>query len=280
MVQDKDQDSLKFVYPRKDWPARLQAMLVVLLMLFFAAALIVILKNDLVNKKIQETEELFLDYIGNQGFVLDDIIVTGRQRTSVEDLRKVIRLKRGDNFLRADVQQLKQDLEQLPWVRDVSVRRHFFPNILQVTIFEREVMALWQLSERFYPIDTDGYVIEADYRPDKEILLVVGAGAPENVISFFKLVEKVTPQFLPRIKAANYISKRRWNIVLDDIRNGITVKLPEEKVDEALKKLSKLDSEKGIFKRKLTIIDLRLEDKVTVKLRKSKIKPVKKEQGI
>ena len=67
---------------------------------------------------------------------------------------------------------------------------------------------------------------------------------------------------------------------MDDIRNGITVKLPEEKVDEALKKLSKLDSEKGIFKRKLTIIDLRLEDKVTVKLRKSKIKPVKKEQGI
>ena len=61
MVQDKAQDSLKFVYPRKDWPARLQATLVVLLMLFFAAALIVILKNDLVNKKIQETEELFLD---------------------------------------------------------------------------------------------------------------------------------------------------------------------------------------------------------------------------
>lgn len=268
------------IFPAREWSGRLQASFVVLLLIFLAAAVVIILKNDLVNKKIRETEELFLAYVGRQGFVLDDIIVVGRQRTNLEDIDRVINLRRGDNFFRADVKGLKQNLEQLPWVRDVFISRRFFPNILQVTIFEKEVMALWQLNERFYPIDTDGYVIEADYRPDKEMLLIVGAGAPENILLFMDIVKKNFPQILPRIKAASYISKRRWNIVLDDIQNGITVKLPEEKVGEALKKLSKLDSEKGIFKRKLTIIDLRLEDKVTVKLRKSKIKPVKKEQGI
>lgn len=66
---------------------------------------------------------------------------------------------------------------------------------------------------------------------------------------------------------ANFISGRRWNLILDDIRNGITIKLPEENIEAAWKKLVKLDETKGIFKRKLTIIDLRLPDKVVVKLR-------------
>lgn len=280
MAQDKIQNDSKVIFPRREWSGRLQATFVVLLFVFLSAALVVILKNDLVNKQIQEIENSFLTYIGKQGFVLDDVVVIGRKRTKIEDINHVIGLSRGDNFFMADVGELKRNLEQLPWIRDVFISRHFFPNILKVMIFEKEVMALWQLNERFYPIDTDGYVIEADYHPDKEILLIVGAGAPENIVSFLSVVKQNAPQILPRIKAASYISKRRWNIVLDDIQKGITVKLPEENLESALKKLSKLDAEKGIFKRKLTIIDLRLEDKVTVKLRKSKAKPVKKEQGI
>ena len=129
-------------------------------------------------------------------------------------------------------------------------------------------------------LDTDGYVIEADYRPDKPILLVVGAGAAENILPFLRMVENISPEYLSRIKVANYISKRRWNIILDDIRTGVTIKLPEENVAAAWKKLLKLDAAQGILKRKLTFIDLRLEDKVTVKLRKSKIKQEKPEHNI
>ena len=55
---------------------------------------------------------------------------------------------------------------------------------------------------------------------------------------------------------------------MDDIENGITVKLPEENVEHAWKKLVKLDQTQGILKRKLTFIDLRLKNKVIVKLGK------------
>ena len=141
-------------------------------------------------------------------------------------------------------------------------------------------MAIWQLNERFYPLDMDGYVIEADYRPDKPILLVVGASAPENILSLLKMVKETDEKFLPRIKVANFISKRRWNVILDDIRTGVTIKLPEDGVEKAWKKLLKLEETKGILKRKLTIIDLRLDGKVTVKLRKSKMRKNKSEQEI
>ncbi len=270
----------KILRPVRDWPDRLKASLFVLGMIALAAFLIVILKNDLVNKKIVEAQNAVLDYIGAHGFVLEDIIVTGRQRTSLEDVEKILDLKRGDNILKVDVRRLKQDLETLPWIRDVRIRRSFLPNILLIEIEEKEVLAIWQLNERFYPLDMDGYVIEADYRPDKPILLIVGAGAAENILPFLHMVKKISPEFLPRIKVANYISKRRWNIILDDIRNGVTIKLPEENTEEAWKKLIKLDEAQGILKRKLTIIDLRLEDKVTVKLRKSRLRAKKTEHKI
>ena len=79
--------------------------------------------------------------------------------------------------------------------------------------------------------------------------------------------------YLQRIKVANFISQRRWNLILDDIKEGITVKLPEEDIEEAWKKLLKLNETKGILKRKLTIIDLRLPHKIVVKLRKTRGEP-------
>ena len=79
--------------------------------------------------------------------------------------------------------------------------------------------------------------------------------------------------YLQRIKVANFISQRRWNLILDDIKEGITVKLPEEDIEDAWKKLLKLNETKGILKRKLTIIDLRLPHKIVVKLRKTRGEP-------
>lgn len=268
------------ISPAVEWPKRLRATLFVLFFTFLVGGLIVVLKNDLVNKKIAETRNCFLDYVGEQGFALEDIVLIGRERTELKEIDELLELRRGDNLLKIDVQQIRQKLETLPWVRDVDVVRSFFPNILKIKLKEKEVLAIWQLNERFYPLDMDGYVIEAEYRPDKPILLVVGAGAAENILSFLKMVKDVDEKYLYRIKVANFISKRRWNIILDDIRSGITIKLPEENVEEAWRKLLKLDETKGILKRKLTIIDLRLDGKVTVKLRKSRSIKDKQEQEI
>ena len=105
--------------------------------------------------------------------------------------------------------------------------------------------------------------------------MIVGAGAPENFKNLTEALKDEDANYISRVKVANYISGRRWNLILDDIRNGITIKLPEENIAQAWKKLAKLDKTKGIFKRKLTIIDLRLPDKIVVKLRKGNSAEVK-----
>ena len=273
-------ESGKIVRPPREYFDRAKATVFVLLLIAIIALCIVILKDDLVHQKIEEYQNKFLDYVGTQGFGIDDVIIIGRNRTTLDEIKGVLDVSRGDNILKINVKKLKQQLENLPWVRDVYISRSFFPNVLQVEIEEKQVLAIWQLNEKFYPLDMDGYVIEADYRPDNPILLIVGTGAAENVLSLLKVIKNTDEKYLERIKVANYISKRRWNVILDDIREGVTIKLPEENVEKAWKKLLKLEASKGILKRKLTIIDLRLEDKVTVKLYKSKLKAHKSEQKI
>ena len=250
------------------WPQRLRVMLVLLLFTGLLAAIIIIFRYDLVTKQLQTLRGTVIQHVGNQGFILNDIYISGHNRTLASDIRDKLNLKRGDNFFEINPQQIKHRLETLPWIRDVTVKRSFLPNIIQIHIQEKEVLALWQLNGRLYPLDHNGYVIEADYRPTKPTLLVIGQDAPDHIIYLLNAIKKVDPDYLNRLKAANYISQRRWNLIFDNLDHGVTVKLPENDINSAIAGLINLDKKTSILKRKLTIIDLRLPNKIVVKMRK------------
>ena len=50
------------------------------------------------------------------------------------------------------------------------------------------------------------------------------------------------------------------------LKNGVDVRLPEEGAEQALDTLVKLDHDKKILTRDIAAIDLRLPDRVTVRL--------------
>ncbi|MBS7094052.1 MAG: FtsQ-type POTRA domain-containing protein [Azospirillum sp.] len=251
----------------REWPFRLAGNLFLLGGIFMLASVIITIKTNLIGRKLTDLSTEFYNYSAGLGFKIDDIVITGRDKTAKQDILNTLQLSRETNILNLDLRDLQQKVEQLPWVRHAVVKRRFFPNIIQIDIRERQVQSIWQLDHKFRPIDGEGNVIEADYTPDHPILLIVGEGAPENITALMKSITD-DQNIFERIKVANYISGRRWNIVLDDVENGITVKLPEKHIDEAWKKLLKLNTTQGLLKRKLTIIDLRFPNKVIVKLGK------------
>ena len=263
-----------------DWPYRMLGNAMILGVILFLASITVTIKTDLINKQLLSLQDSLMLVAGELGLVVDDVIVEGRKRTPVAVLNQAIGVKRGDNLLKLDLDAIRYNLEQLPWVRSAAVRRSFLPNVIQVALEEYSVKCLWQFNERFYPIGEDNNVIEVDdYVPDKPLLLIVGAGAPEHVNELLEAIDDGSDIF-KRVKAANFISERRWDIILDDIEHGITVKMPEKGIAEAWKKLHKLNESKNILKRKLTNIDLRLEGKVIVKLEKSGSKKAKKLKSV
>ena len=251
-----------------EWPYRLMGTAFILAVILVLASMTVTVKRSLVSKQIESWVEDFYDFTLGHGFALDDILVSGHKKTTKDEIVSVLGLSRNDNILKIDVNEVKQKLETLPWVKKVVVSKSFMPNVLQISLEERKVKSIWQLHEKFYPLDEEANVIRADFVPDRPILLIVGQGAPESVNELLRIVQKDKDIF-ERIKVANYISQRRWNLVLDDIREGITIKLPEENIEEAWDKLIKFNKTKGLLKRKLTIIDLRLPGKVIVKIRRT-----------
>jgi cell division protein FtsQ len=59
------------------------------------------------------------------------------------------------------------------------------------------------------------------------------------------------------------VADRRWDLRLT---NGIDVQLPESDVAAALDRLVGLDHDKKLLSRDITVVDLRLPDRVTVRL--------------
>ena len=252
------------IYAPVLWPYRLLGNLLLIGSIWLLTFGVITIRHNLVSKHIDSLLTELYNKTATVGWGLDDVTLEGRDKTSKDDVLHVIGLQRGDNILEIDLKAVCDKVKTLPWVKDASVSRRYFPNIIHISIREKKVKSIWQYQNEFYPIDEDGKIIETDYVLQKNILQIVGLGAPEHINGLLKIIEQDKDLFY-RVKVANFISGRRWNLIFDDVLNGITVKLPEEDVEEAWKKLVKLDKTRGILKRKLTFIDLRLKNKVIVK---------------
>ncbi len=58
------------------------------------------------------------------------------------DVLQVVREKVHGNFFTVDIEQLRMELEKLPWVRHVQIRREF-PDKLAVQLEEHQALARW-----------------------------------------------------------------------------------------------------------------------------------------
>lgn len=241
-----------------------------LAVIFTAAFGIYTIKSNLIGKQLGTLSSQFFDFTNSLGFHVDDIVISGRLHTQKSEILEALSIDRNSNILQLNLNELKEKIESLPWIHKAKLQRTYFPNILQVDIEEKEVKSIWQFENNFYPIDAEGDIIDSDYIPTSPLLLIIGEGAPKNIKDLMLSIQD-DPEIFNRIKVANFISQRRWDIILDSIEDGITIKLPEDNIREAWQKLLYLNKTRGLLKRKLTIIDLRLENKVVVRLQQSEV---------
>ncbi len=269
------QQTQNLLYPSKKILLRTVGNLSVLLLILVLGFLILTIKNDWINKEIEHIKQCFFDYTYSRGFALQKVNISGLVRQDKNDLMTVLNLTGEDNVLEINVAQLKQNIQNLIWVENVEVNKTFFPNELNIKIKERDVLAVWQNDGKFWPVDTNANVVkDKNYIPSKFDLVIAGMKAPENLLEFMKIITKDNEVF-NKIVALNFVSERRWNVVFDEQSNSIVLKLPAEDVENAWNKFLKLHKTEGILKRKLTIVDLRLADRVVVKVRKNNKQPKK-----
>jgi cell division protein FtsQ len=203
------------------------------------------------------------DAAGNAaGFRITSVSMTGRKQLTQDEVLAIGGVTGRSSLLFLDAATVRDRLKASPWIADATVLK-LYPGQLQIDITERKAFALWQQDGAVSVIADDGAVLEPWVsRRFAALPLVVGKGAATRARDFLALLARY-PEVSAAVKTVVLVGERRWNLRLAD---GLDVRLPETDVENALKLLSRLDREDHLFSRDITAIDLRLPDRVTVRL--------------
>ncbi|OYU86950.1 MAG: cell division protein FtsQ [Bradyrhizobiaceae bacterium PARB1] len=196
------------------------------------------------------------------GFRISSVILNGRKQLTQDEILAIGGINGRSSLLFLDAAAVRDKLKANPWIADANVLK-LYPDRLQIDVTERTAFALWQEDGKLAVIADDGAVLE-NYVPSRfvKLPLVVGKGADTQAKDFIALLDRY-PQVRAVTKAAIYVGERRWNLRLND---NLDVRLPENDVGNALAMLSKLDREDRLFSRDIVAIDMRLPDRLTVRL--------------
>ena len=196
------------------------------------------------------------------GLRIAAISLTGSKEVSREEILTTAGVTGRASLLFLDADAARTRLMANPWIGDAAVLK-LYPDRLQITVTERQAFAIWQKDGRVSIIAADGTVLEPFVeRRYVGLPLVVGKGAERSAKDFLAVIDRY-PDIRSQLRASILVAERRWNLRL---ANGIDVRLPETDVVAALDRLVALDRDKKLLTRDITMVDLRLPDRVSVQL--------------
>jgi cell division protein FtsQ len=166
---------------------------------------------------------------------------------------------------------MRDDLMGLPWIKDVTVRRQL-PDHLSIRLLEQYPIALWQKKKTLSLIDDAGHVIEEKGMEDafSGLLVVTGEEAPQATPMLLEAL-RAYPHIKQRVTGAMYVSKRRWDLLID---NKLRLKLPETHLEEGLAFFEKLDQGQEMDPKEIVFIDVRNPEKAYIRYRTPPSHPV------
>jgi cell division protein FtsQ len=205
------------------------------------------------------------------GFSVREVYVDGRKESTRKLLLKALRVKIGDPILFFEADTARDRLRRIPWIESVRVERRL-PDTIKVFLKEREPIAIWQRNKRFVLIDKEGTVIGPDeLERFRHLKIVVGPDAPKHAPALLAMLNK-EPELMDRVTHATWVSGRRWNV---RIENAIDVRLPADNPEEAWRKLTKMEKEFGLLNRDITVVDMRVPGRMTVRMNRKPSRPVR-----
>ncbi|ARN79863.1 cell division protein FtsQ/DivIB [Methylocystis bryophila] len=196
------------------------------------------------------------------GFPIDSVTISGELRLHENEILAATGLDAHSSLLFLDAAETRRRLLQIPLVQSARVLK-LYPNRLVIAIEERQPAALWQREGRVKVISTDGTTI-ADLNDPRFLGLpfVVGPGAEKRLPEYTALLRDLG-ELATRVRAGALVSGRRWSLIMT---NGVEVKLPEVDPGAAVGVLVRLQRESRILDKDVRSIDLRLADRVAVRL--------------
>lgn len=150
--------------------------------------------------------------------------------------------------------------------------------VLQVTIVERQAVAIWRDNGALTLLDATGHRVaglasRAD-RPDLPV--IAGDGANHVTAEALELVAAAGP-LVARLRGLVRVGERRWDMVLD--RNQ-RILLPADRPVQALERLLAMDQSEDLLARDLVAIDLRQDKHPVLRLGEDALLASRRARGL
>jgi cell division protein FtsQ len=232
-------------------PHRPMVLLTIVVVVLAVAAAIV--TGGAIPRTIHKTDAAATTLVDHAGFGVAQLHLSGNARTRPDAIMATLGVKAGQSIFGINLAAARARLLTLPWVADAEIRRRY-PDDISVRIVERVPYARWQTPNGMVLVERKGRVITGnDTNEFDKLPLLLGDGAPEHAGGFLEAVSRHRA-IVARVKAYQYQSGRRWNLLLD---SGVVVKLPETGWDEQIRELDRYIVEDGILETNIREIDLR-----------------------
>ena len=204
--------------------------------------------------------ENFYEIASDAGFKFETVVIKGNKHIEPKEIVATLNADVGTPLFAISLKNSYHKLKENSWVRNLSIMR-LLPNTIVIHIMERVPIAIWQHEKRLALIDAEGNIIDNNHIENFPTLLqVVGSDAnlyAEHLIESLKM----EPELAGNIISAVRYGERRWNLVL---KQNITVKMPENNFDKALRYLAKMNETGKLFDQNYKSLDLRDSSKYYV----------------
>ena len=235
----------------------------------FAGVTSWIIRADIPGRIAASVHEATKSATLGMGFSVQEVYVADRGETPQKELLKAIGTRIGDPILYFDADAARRRLLEIGWIEDARVERRL-PGRIVVILKERMPIAIWQHQRKFLLVDRDGVVIGPKERGEyAKLKIIIGEEAPKHAAELMAMLER-EPAMMERVTHATWVSDRQWTI---RIENAIDVKLPADSPEAAWQKLADMERDYRVLRRDITTVDLRVPDKISVRVN-GKTEPV------
>jgi len=226
----------------------------------------------------------------NPRFAIAQIVVENDGALTSEQVKQQVGVRVGENLLSVDLDRARRNLELLPIVRSVSVRREF-PNRLVVHVEER--MAMARLQTRALPggmdgsvflVDREGYVVKPFKLADGSVVqprrqvsglpLLTGVKLgdvcvgrrveSEQVYQALQLLDKLAQSAVCSVVDVGQIDLSKTQLLTVTTRQKSVIKFDPQDLQQQLRRLAVILSWAQQRRKTVQMVDLTVERGVPV----------------
>lgn len=213
-------------------------------------------------------------------FKLDEVVVGGNQRLATEQVVALSNIRTGINTFSLDLGLIGHKIEENPWVEKARVRR-IYPRKIEIRISERTPVAIINLDYLYY-LDEQGEIFKSlDSRDRLDYPVITGFDqqrAREHDREYAQRLERIVRlmadlrkrQHLSLAQVAEIHQEESGGLSLYTLKDGVKIKLGRADFARKLDRLERIYAQLKAKLHLLEYIDLNVEDKVIVRIERSR----------